>query len=73
LETRDVIENLADEQESVVDLPASLESQEFGFFSTPADIDASETVLIDDPVTSVGNEDLWDEEECTDEDGEGSC
>lgn len=67
-----MIEELVDEPEQEASEVAVLEGLDSGLFSTPTDPNSNELSLIDDPVTGVGNEDLWEEPECEDGSGEES-
>jgi hypothetical protein len=50
----------------------SLEALDTRIIGNAADATTSEVLLIDDPVTGVGNEDLWEAPECAGEGGGGA-
>jgi len=70
-----VIEELVDDQGQGNTEFGAFEGIESEIFSIAPDANASEFLLLDDAVTGVGNEDLWEEPECEEEgSGEGaSC
>ena len=69
-----MIEEVVDDQDDAASEGALLEGLDSGLFGTASDPNSNELSLIDDPVTGVGNEDLWEgpEPECDEASGEES-
>ena len=65
-----MIEEVVDDSEAADTEMSALEALDSGIFGNTSDASFTETLLIDDPVTGVGNEDLWEEPECSEEGGE---